>query len=211
LEQNVGEDIFDIPMNQIPIRGETSSSNVMKKACYGDDVEDMDKKSESKEVMDDKHGSGGVERIKSWEYDKWDKFDVEEELTRLDVVDMQTKEWEKVQKPKIEAEQRHGGAGGVEGLMKNLDKQPKIQTTPTSSLFACQTEEDEMFISQPPPPPLMDVSTPSFLEEVSEEKPKIIDKPLAKVPVVPVTQLPQSRPRTYRRFRVDIEDVHIGI
>lgn len=126
--------------------------------------------------------SKGIERIKSWEYDKWDKFDVEEELTRIDVVDMQTEEWEKVQKPRITAQQRHGG--GVEELMKNLDQQQNIQT---SSLSASQPKINSC-------PPLMDISTPSFMEEISEDKPSIPSKPKVPAP---------------RRFRVEIEDVHV--
>ena len=57
------------------------------------------------------------DRIKSWEYDKWDKFDVDAELTKLDVESMQIEEWERsVDKKKLKEEQEL-----VAKLMKNED------------------------------------------------------------------------------------------
>lgn len=55
-------------------------------------------------------------RIKSWEYDKWDKYDVDAEITKLDIVDMQVEEWEKREKSKIIEEQKR-----IEKLMKSGD------------------------------------------------------------------------------------------
>jgi hypothetical protein len=74
--------------------------------------------------------SKNPDRIKSWEYDKWDKFDVDTELTRLDIETMQSHE--KVQEldvQKLKKEQEL-----VAKYMKNIDVEEKKQkVVPTAN------------------------------------------------------------------------------
>lgn len=74
-------------------------------------------KGEEKSSGTDLFRKPNPDRIKSWEYDKWDKFDVDAELTKLDVESMQVEEWERsVDKKKLKEEQEL-----VAKLMKNED------------------------------------------------------------------------------------------
>ncbi|CAL8072945.1 unnamed protein product [Orchesella dallaii] len=76
-----------------------------------------------------KNADDNKSRIKSWEYDKWDKFDADAELTKLDIVNMQREEWERVEKPKLIEEQKK-----VEKLMKDVSLKEDKCAKPNISL-----------------------------------------------------------------------------
>lgn len=135
------------------------------------------------------------ERIKSWEYDKWDKFDVEEELTRLDVKEMQRANWEKFHQPKIAAEERER----VQSEMKNLDQiVGNVETQKETDKTVSSKVEQEKAKEQIP------VSTPSFIQDITEEPQE------EKVVKIKPSVKPDTTGRKQRRLRVMIEDVNVG-
>ncbi|CAG7833143.1 unnamed protein product [Allacma fusca] len=94
----------------VPIRTTTSE---MKKAA----------KKESKMEEPGFTRPKNPDRIKSWEYDKWDKFDVDTELTKLEIENLQSNErHQELDVKKLKKEQEL-----VAKYMKNIDVEEKIQ------------------------------------------------------------------------------------
>lgn len=143
-------------------------------------------------------------RIKAWEYDKWDKFDVDEELMRMDVKEMQIAEWEKVHKPRISEIEN----SSVQKLMKNLDKENPQQEQLTEK--ASKSHQ----IDTPIPIPTMNVNCPSFIEEIRDDVPKSQPKPKNNTKVCSECsdakeKVEQKAKKAFRRVRIQIEDVNI--
>jgi len=126
-------------------------------------------------------------RIKSWEYDKWDKLDIEAELTKLEVTDMQINEWKKFQKPKLQAEQKN-----VELLMRNEEK--LIRQSEKSSKDKHSTPSDRSKTSS---------DKPSFIEEL----PTLENKGPISISKAD-QQSKEVKPK--RRFKIQIDDVNMG-
>jgi hypothetical protein len=145
-------------------------------------------------------------RIKSWEYEKWDKFNVEAELTKMEVTDMQISEWEKREKPKLTEEQKT-----LQNLMKNDDILPSVSTHCRTSLSNSGVfdEATQKSISSQMPTLHRRTGTthipedkPSFIEDVTDASAKAMctrDGP---------HQIGFYKPK--RRIKVIIEDVNAG-
>jgi len=141
-------------------------------------------------------------RIKSWEYEKWDKFDVEDELSRMEVRERQNQEWEKVQKPKIQLEERMV----VEKLMRNGENEQKDSNTKAKKNVDSDDDDDRMTMEKKVS---KDVSSPSFIEEiVQDSEPSAVPKQVPNPESIhQAARTTNARP--HRRVRVQIEDVHI--
>jgi len=140
-------------------------------------------------------------RIKSWEYDKWDKFDVDAELTRMEVTDMQISEWERTQKPKLKDEQKN-----LEGLMKG----DEVKASTSQSLSQKQTSSSDMNLKNSQPKPMCS----KVLSKMDKDKPEHVpvDKPsfIEDVTEVSCPTKTEEVKKPKRKIRVMIEDVNAG-
>ncbi|ODN05495.1 Sperm-associated antigen 1 [Orchesella cincta] len=180
-------DIFDFEENihesfPLPVRG--SSAQVvteLKKTQFTPDKNAADKS-----------------RIKSWEYDKWDKFDVDAELTKLDITDMQQKEWEKVEKPKLIEEQKK-----VEKLMKpKNDERANPKVAPQRENGNCDRSQSKKGRTNTSKN-IINTDTPSYIEEVDENDDDDDDEKGTSV----TTQI-SSR---FRKTKIVIDDLNLGM
>lgn len=163
--EGTDETVTECPL---PVRGSAAA------ATYKVGTEEISSKNVKSSKTSKKSGES---RIKSWEYEKWDKFDTDAELTKLDIVDMQREEWEKREKPKILEEQRK-----VEKLMKssedtNADKKftgkPTKSTSsspaPTYKAPKVESSHKQQQSEKKKVKPRMPIETKSFIEEINED------------------------------------------
>jgi len=176
----------------IPIRGEeTSSINTQSHQSTGSSEQFLK--------------PTNTKRIKSWEYDKWDKFDIDAELTRLDIQDMQIKEWESTGKSKVQKEQKQ-----VELLMKNKDiNERESQKSENKKSLSVITEES-------PKPKIASFAMPKVEKRPSYGTPGCVSSSSA-LPKSFIEELPADydskskiRSSGKNRVKVIIDDVNIG-
>lgn len=131
-------------------------------------------------------------RIKSWEYDKWSQFDVDAELTRLDIQDMKAED-DRI-KTSNEAKRNHPIKTDQEPSSSQLSRQgssiaPKKPPRPSSSLS----------------------STPGNTRKADEREPELI--PSCRLGRSFIEELPTEFKKTQskRRTKIIIDDVNTGM
>lgn len=129
-------------------------------------------------------GSGKEPRIKAWEYDKWDKFDVDAELTKLDIREMQREEWERTEKPRLIQEQIK-----VQELMK------------TETGAGSSPVDKKSFVEE-----LNDSDDDEAGEEVGTRP-----APQAKPKPKPNSTSGSTSGSNKRRGKIIIDDIHLGM
>ena len=140
-------------------------------------------------------------RIKSWEYDKWEKFDVDTELTKLDISHMQREEEERIEKLRLEEMSKPKAKSTKPAAPQQPQGQmikPKTQTKPKlpeprpccSKTLIKEELQESWFENSTQSRQNENKLYPSFIEEVPAE-------PIA-----------EKKPK--RRVKIVIDDVHLG-